>query len=212
MSTYILYSAPTAKSRLHIHRLTHTPTINELPKSLHTYSAITLDFGSSKVLDAKFADDSSLLVLLQLDDEAKTCILIFLSYTASASSTGLDPMITYTPLSAQSHTTILLPTGAPIPLSNRHLIALSRETIRTHTKHVFEGRFTPLKLIVNGRKGRRVVVVLGSDKKHYRVLDLDYKGEKGKESEDEGKPRMDEEESSTDSEIDIGVDVEMVGT
>jgi len=40
---------------------------------------------------------------------------------------------------------------------------------------VFEGRFTPLKLVVNGRKGRRVIVVLGSDRKHYRVLDMDFK-------------------------------------
>jgi anaphase-promoting complex subunit 4 len=44
-----------------------------------------------------------------------------------------------------------------------------------HTKHVFERRFTPLKLVVNGRKGRRVAVVLGSDCKHYRVLDLDFR-------------------------------------
>jgi anaphase-promoting complex subunit 4 len=29
-------------------------------------------------------------------------------------------------------------------------------------------------MIVNGRKGRRVIVVLGSDRKHYRVLDMDY--------------------------------------
>lgn len=39
---------------------------------------------------------------------------------------------------------------------------------------MFEGRFTPFKLIVNGRKGRRVIVVLGSDRKHYRVLDMDF--------------------------------------
>jgi anaphase-promoting complex subunit 4 len=51
-----------------------------------------------------------------------------------------------------------------------------------YTRHVFEGRFTPLKLVVNGRKGRRVVVVLGSDRKHYRVLDLDFK--KGDDNED----------------------------
>jgi anaphase-promoting complex subunit 4 len=48
---------------------------------------------------------------------------------------------------------------------------------------VFEARFTPLRLVVNGRKGRRVVVVLGSDRRHYRVLDLDY-GEGAVEEDD----------------------------
>ena len=56
----------------------------------------------------------------------------------------------------------------------RHSVVLSGEDIEGNTRHVFEGRFTPLRLVVNGRKGRRVVVVVGSDRKHYRVLDLDF--------------------------------------
>jgi anaphase-promoting complex subunit 4 len=59
---------------------------------------------------------------------------------------------------------------------------------------VFEGRFTPLRLVVNGRKGRRVVVVLGSDRKHYRVLDLDFKKgdeeDEASEGEEEGDVEM----------------------
>jgi len=50
---------------------------------------------------------------------------------------------------------------------------------------VFEGRFTPMKLVVNGRKGRRVIVALGDDRKHYRVLDMDYRMKKDKEDGDE---------------------------
>lgn len=61
-----------------------------------------------------------------------------------------------------------------------------------HTRHVFERRFTPLKLVVNGRKGRRVVVVVGSDRKHYRVLDMDYRtgGEEVVEGDEEGDVEM----------------------
>jgi anaphase-promoting complex subunit 4 len=58
--------------------------------------------------------------------------------------------------------------------------------IQKHTRHVFEGRFIPLKLIVNGRKGRRVIVVLGSDRKHYRVLDMDFSMRKDGEGRDDG--------------------------
>lgn len=37
----------------------------------------------------------------------------------------------------------------------------------------------PHKLVVNGRKGRRVLVVLAQDGKHYRVLDLESVGGEG---------------------------------
>jgi anaphase-promoting complex subunit 4 len=67
-----------------------------------------------------------------------------------------------------------------------------------HTRHVFEGRFTPLRLIVNGRKGRRVVVVLGSDRKHYRVLDLDFSEKIKREGEEDG------ESSEEDSDVEMG--------
>lgn len=71
----------------------------------------------------------------------------------------------------------LLPDGARAPDTVRVNHDISPEVVDKYTRHVFEGRFTPLKLVVNGRKGRRVVVVLGSDRKHYRVLDLDYRRE-----------------------------------
>lgn len=65
---------------------------------------------------------------------------------------------------------------------------------------MFEGRFTPLKLVVNGRKGRRVIVVLGSDRKHYRVLDMDFK-KGGGAADAEGSE--DEEMSRADKDGDI---------
>jgi anaphase-promoting complex subunit 4 len=84
----------------------------------------------------------------------------------------------------------LLPNTTPAASSTpSSTLTLSPEVLRSYTRHIFEPRFTPLKLIVNGRKGRRVVVVLGSDRKHYRVLDLDYKERKrtkGDAAEDHG--------------------------
>ena len=81
--------------------------------------------------------------------------------------------------------------------------------VEKYTRHVFQGRFTPLKLIVNGRKGRRVIVVLGSDRKHYRVLDMDYRmKKKNKENYDEGDGSESESESEAE---DRDGDVEMGG-
>lgn len=52
---------------------------------------------------------------------------------------------------------------------------LSPAGVRRYTIHAFEReeRFQPESLVVNGRRERRVVVVLARDGRHYRVLDLD---------------------------------------
>lgn len=78
--------------------------------------------------------------------------------------------------------------------------------MRKHTRHVFEGRFSPLKLVVNGRKNRRVVVVLGRDRKHYRVLDLDFRKrkEKGEEEGFEGVSSDESGEGSGDDDVEMG--------
>jgi anaphase-promoting complex subunit 4 len=93
-------------------------------------------------------------------------------------------------LYAERAASLLPNTTAPSSSSTApSTLTLAPETLRSYTRHTFEPRFTPLKLIVNGRKGRRVVVVLGSDRKHYRVLDLDYKERKktrGDAAENEG--------------------------
>jgi anaphase-promoting complex subunit 4 len=92
----------------------------------------------------------------------------------------------------------------PPPSLSRGNISITRETIEKHTRHVFEGRFTPLRLIVNGRKGRRVIVVLGSDKKHYRVLDMDFMMKKSKEGRDEDSESESESEADRDSDVEMG--------
>lgn len=76
---------------------------------------------------------------------------------------------------------------------------------------MFEGRFTPLKLVVNGRRGRRVIVVLGSDRKHYRVLDMDFRKREGRGEEGEGSEDEDEDGAGEGVETDGDGDVEMVG-
>ncbi|KAH7128403.1 anaphase-promoting complex, cyclosome, subunit 4-domain-containing protein [Dendryphion nanum] len=215
-------SAPSSQT-IYIHRITHTPTITTLPKSLHTYAITSLSFEpqNSTILEAKFADDKNMLVLLQTrpdkdtdtDDTANQKpknVLLIIPYTtptlaqkslfgsttptpsskptstSTSTSTSSVPPIPYHPLDASITASLLLPTGTPTPLSYRHDHVFSAEEVKKFTRHVFDARFTPLKMVVNGRKGRRVVLVLGSDRKHYRVLDLDFREEKGKGAKEGG--------------------------
>ncbi|EUC39224.1 hypothetical protein COCCADRAFT_312 [Bipolaris zeicola 26-R-13] len=200
ISTYILFSSKSTPAHLHIHRLTHTQSISHLARDLHSHAISTLDFStetdsSTKILDAKFADDENLLVLLQTpqsDGDRKkhskpTNVIVSLPCTHTTVPPPIhkqqhhqyqhqkEQLISFTPLtSPASVPSCLLPQGKPVSLSSRHTIPVTPEDIEKHTRHVFEGRFTPLKLVVNGRKDRRVIVVLGSDRKHYRILDMDY--------------------------------------
>jgi anaphase-promoting complex subunit 4 len=141
------------------------------------------------------------LLLLQSTDTAKTCSIVTLAYTPSgneALDTKSDKIVTYPCLSSNMVRSTLLPGGHALPGSAHHTINLTAEMLSKHTRHVFEGRFTPLRLIVNGRKGRRVVVVLGSDRKHYRVLDLDFSEKIKREGEEDG------ESSEEDSDVEMG--------
>jgi anaphase-promoting complex subunit 4 len=123
-------------------------------------------------------------------------------YTNRTTDTDTPNLITYAPPTTTPAGTDasprLLPFGSAAPASSRHRVRIDAATVRAHTRHVFEAHFTPLRLVVNGRKGRRVVVVLGSDRRHYRVLDLDY----GEERAGEGDGEEEEEEEG---------DVEMGG-
>jgi len=57
--------------------------------------------------------------------------------------------------------------------------------------------------VVNGRKGRRVVVVLGSDRKHYRVLDMDYEKGGRRSAEDEDEDEVEGVEAGGDEDIEM---------
>ncbi|KAF3041164.1 hypothetical protein E8E12_009334 [Didymella heteroderae] len=188
LSTYIAISAPTSKT-LTIHCLTHASAITSLPRDLHSHSIASLSF-PGRVISFSFADDSSLLVLLHIPESSSSLTsngksvsghrILRIPYAAShnssdaKSSSSNSETIPYTTLPADQASQHLLPAGAPPPSAQE--TQTSPEQVQTYTIHVFARgeRFVPHKLVVNGRKGRRVVVVLAEDGKHYRVLDLDY--------------------------------------
>jgi anaphase-promoting complex subunit 4 len=145
-----------------------------------------------------------LLILLQTPtstDQTTTKenenIILNIPYTQTLTSS--KTVISYTPIDSAP---ALLPHGSPLPASNRAAIPITSDSIDQYTRHIFEGRFTPLKMIVNGRKGRRVIVVLGADRKHYRVLDMDYYKGGGRVGDEEDGEAEDGEDAEGDTEMD----------
>jgi anaphase-promoting complex subunit 4 len=64
---------------------------------------------------------------------------------------------------------------------------ITEENLVDYSRHHFsvDDGFTPEKIEVNGRKGRRVVCVLGADRLHYKMFDLDSAVDTAAEAEDE---------------------------
>ena len=211
ISTYIALASPSSPAALHIHRLTHLTSINSLPRDLRSHSIASLSFApGASILDAKFADDTALLVLLhsaqpkRLNDDANTPGHRILRIPYRQTPQSGDASVTYHTLPAAEHAKHLLPTGSAPAASSRRTTDLTPTLVQQYTIHVFEqeARFSPSKLVVNGRKGRRVVVVLAKDGKHYRVLDLDYPSQREEEEE--------EEEEEGETEVEVGEDGDTV--
>ncbi|KAJ8116671.1 hypothetical protein OPT61_g1956 [Boeremia exigua] len=206
LSTYIAIVPSSSTSTLHIHRLNHASSITTLPRDLHTHSIASLSFPpGTSILDARFADDVALLVLIystppksaakSVDVGIHGYRILRIAYTTAQ---GSAPPLTYHTLPAAENAEHLLPKGSAPAASSRALTKVTPAVLQQYTIHVFEreGRFTPARLVVNGRKGRRVVVVLAKDGKHYRVLDMDYPSQR--------------EDEEGESEVEVGEDGDTV--
>ena len=205
ISTYIALASPSPPHTLTIHRLTHSSSTTSLPRDLHSHSIATLSFAGSTILDTKFADDSACLVLLYIaasqtknrnageaeEEDIQGHRILRIPYTShhsSNSDVSNSTEIAYTTIPAAKMGEHVLPLGTPPTHAERNTSTVSAREVQQYTIHVFEreARFSPARLVVNGRKGRRVIVVLAQDGKHYRVLDLDYPSQHKEEGEMEG--------------------------
>ncbi|CAI6336371.1 unnamed protein product [Periconia digitata] len=218
ISTYIALtpaSASPSSPTLQIHRLTHATHLTTPSSPLTAYATTTISVPGYRVLDAKFADDTDLLILLKpsapttdTNEETPPSILLSIPYTTASTSSSFPPHASPSLLrilfSESPNSPPLLPststTSSSAPQSST--LTLSPPDIESLTKHVFTPRFSPLKIVVNGRKGRRVLCVVGEDRRHVSVLDLDYR---------EGDERLDDDDDDSDEGIEGDGDVVMGG-
>ena len=83
--------------------------------------------------------------------------------------------------------------------SREHRVAeLDLNQHPSFVKHKFASGMDPIKLEVNGRKGRRVVCVLYGDKSRYSVFDLDTPSDEDDVEYDEAENGEDEDQIMED--------------
>jgi hypothetical protein len=132
--------------------------------------AMALEFGENKILDAKFLNDESLLVLLESSADV-TCLISF-------PHRNPDPSLNfeYESVTGQIKNMNLLKGACPKITSIGDLSDLA--AISKHVRYEFNGKedsFKPIKIEVTGRKSRGVCVLVGADGKQMRIYDIDGK-------------------------------------
>ena len=153
--------------------------------STHDISmAATVGLPTATVKDAKFIDDHHLMILATTSHDAK---LFRVPYRSSPETAAV---LTYTSWDTSSDTT------RKVPETILAVNLVEDDGSSPFLCHTYQtGSMQPVKLEVNGRKGRRVICVLDANLQQYQVLDLDS-----------GSSVLDEEADEDSSDADDGDD------
>jgi anaphase-promoting complex subunit 4 len=172
-----------------LHRIDHADPFDEVARAALGKHAVTLRFELEDVVDLKFVDDEQIMFLLKSKGLSAaqsfrrsvtnavadgSSNLLSLPYRSSPS--GPNALFSYSDFTANISKT-QLPNGRADSITKIRPTVLDKENIQPYVKHVFPTMesFKPAKIEVNGRKNRRVCVVLSEDGKQMRIYDLDFK-------------------------------------
>jgi hypothetical protein len=162
---------------VNLYKISHSRLFDELPKSIQTCDAMSLNFGEHHILDAKFMDDEYLLALLKHGDEGlETIYLIQVPYRQQ----GATPNLEYKPVQGSLKDMNLIKGACPKIQREYDFLnptQLPNEYLKQKFEH--EDSFKPINLVVTGRKNRRVCVLLGKDQRQVKIYSLDPFYEEG---------------------------------
>lgn len=173
-TTYIATVATGAPNRLRLYRILLNVVNGISSKEFIQHALISLPTGTIK--DIKYIDDDKLMVAFS--KSASTSHLLFFSYRHES-----EPLfdINYTTFrhGQDAHST-------HHPTGDAHLDLSDPEEMTRYVQHTFPDgpSWTPQRLEVNGRKGRRAACVVAEDRIHYRIFDVDAPVEEAEVSEE----------------------------
>ncbi|KAJ9638240.1 hypothetical protein H2199_006927 [Coniosporium tulheliwenetii] len=164
VTTFIALVAATQRTPIRLHRICHASNISDTSTSIRSTEALILQMPEGgEIKDLKFADDDLLLALFSTKDST---LLLSLPYRPSSRTNPMAPLYAprhQRPITPSAPVDFALPDGGPDDVMLRPVWHLEDgKELQRFVKHVFrkdEG-FLPTKLEVNGRKERRVVLVL----------------------------------------------------
>jgi anaphase-promoting complex subunit 4 len=166
LSTFVATVGKTNNSQLSLFRVRHSDIFDDVPKSVKSCEAITIGIPEGRIQNLHFLDDCHILVLVEFKKSAR--LLSIPISPATGASSGLK----FAPVSCTA-AEMKWPNGRVADIKSH--LNLSSDAIETFTKHKFslDGSFLPKHFEVNGRKDRRLCVMIGQDLRQFGVFDLD---------------------------------------
>ncbi|KZF19733.1 hypothetical protein L228DRAFT_271053 [Xylona heveae TC161] len=152
----------TGHSMLQVYRV--TLDIEGGVSSTRAVEVSTIKFAAGSIKDAGFVDDEFIMVLFNNEDISHLLMIPYKGQTTH-------------PFRLR-YRTVPQETKAEECLASMDSIDFTREAITNCSSHTFDGtdKFSPVRIEINGRKGRRAVCVLDRDLLRYKVFDLDSGG------------------------------------
>ena len=163
-TTYVAVVSEDAPNQLKLYRIV-LKVVNGISSEVSVqHTLVSLPAGS--VRDIKFIDDEKLIVAFS--KSSSTSHLLYFSYRHQSQPFSDISYATLEPVGTTTH-------AANQPSGAAHLDISSDDEVKQFIQHTFPDgpSWTPQRLEVNGRKGRRAACVVAEDRIHYRIFDID---------------------------------------
>ncbi|KAF2672956.1 hypothetical protein BT63DRAFT_382837 [Microthyrium microscopicum] len=166
--TYVATTTKQEPAVVTVRRVLHSDILDDMNDGIQEVEAFLVKL-PGQVKDLQFVDDHELLVLLKTATASRLVAIPIIDKDSSK----VGPAFSRIDGSAKS---MEWPSGSA-PQVNGH-IELTDDALEIATRMSFtdEDGFQPVRIEVNGRQGRRLCVLLGSDLRQFRVFDLDCLG------------------------------------
>ncbi|KAJ5764981.1 hypothetical protein N7520_004540 [Penicillium odoratum] len=177
-SIYVTARSTTSKSLVYIYRVI-LDSSNGVSSTRNT-SIATLDLQEGEIKQLQFVADDTLMILWSTPGSSYLLNLPFQPHSAQFSKRDQSSVLEFVP--CDPHPSDSKPS---VPATSLNVSALSEAGM---VRHVFAPsglKAKPMRIDVNGRKGRRAVCVLYGDAMRYDVLDLDAAMEDEEEEEED---------------------------
>ena len=163
-TAYTVIVSKDAPNRLRLYRIVLKVVNGISSKESIQHAAISLPSGT--VRDLKYIDDEK--VMVAFSKSSSTSHLLYFSYRHESESLSDVNYTTLKPYAKDTNAT-------PQPKGAAHLDLSNEGEIKQYIQHTFPDgpSWTPQRLEVNGRKGRRAACVVPEDRIRYRIFDIE---------------------------------------
>lgn len=164
LHTYVATTTKKTNSEIKLFKLSHSELFDNVPGSLESCKGLVVKIPGCSIRGIQFGDDNTLFVLVELEKSSRLLCIPLDGTVSQGLQRGLVGIHSLAMRWATS--------SGPNVESK---LELSVHDIAVYTKHEFtnDGQFIPKHFEINGRKDRRLCVMIAQNIRQFAAFDLD---------------------------------------